>query len=320
MPTHPRSPLWEGSTNYFVRIREWSKYQHYKNRNPPWIKLHRELLSSQTWVSLDDASRVLAIASMMLAALNDNKTPYDLTYIRRVAYLNSEPDFAPLLRTGFVEIIDVSDNVLADASILHTNARPETERETEEEKKRSSARKARGTLPNSAQLSKATGETRHSRIHKMIMAAYQEQNGVECPWNAAEGSQLKRFLDSTPHWTDQQIAQCLMNLFVSEGYPKSTSPKEFLVYLPKYLKGPLNQFKQSENGNGSGKQEPSASAKRIMHNAAAFSATIAARNMPIRNGDVPLQNTNGAAGNRILVEGASTVQRGRTPGSGEPPV
>ena len=26
------------------RVKNWSKFQHYKNRNPPWIRLHVEIL------------------------------------------------------------------------------------------------------------------------------------------------------------------------------------------------------------------------------------------------------------------------------------
>lgn len=126
----------------FIRIREWSKYQHYKHRNPPWIKLHRELLTSTTWACADDASRTLAIACMLLAAVNDNKIPADGGYIRRVAYLNSDPDFTLLEKTQFIEFID--DNgllvidasaMLADASKMRTNHASETETETEKSKR-----------------------------------------------------------------------------------------------------------------------------------------------------------------------------------------
>src|SRR5215469_15533922 len=114
----------------FIRIVNWERFQHYKDRNPPWIKLHREILTSRTWASSDDASRVLAIALMMLAALTGNKIPFDAAYIRRVAYLNQDPDFSELLAAEFIEIVDSS---LADASKSHRNARPETEEETEAE-------------------------------------------------------------------------------------------------------------------------------------------------------------------------------------------
>lgn len=119
----------------FVRIREWSKYQHYKHRNPPWIKLHRELLTSSSWACADDASRVLAIACMLLAAATGNKIPLEGGYIKRVAYLNSEPDFSFLLSMQFVEFIDENGLMLATASKLLTNADSETETETEQSKR-----------------------------------------------------------------------------------------------------------------------------------------------------------------------------------------
>jgi hypothetical protein len=111
------------------RIKEWATYQHYRDRNPPWIKLHFELLTSRTWVSLDDASRVLAVASMLLASRTDgviDASEGGLAYLQRVAYLNSPPDLKPLIDSGFLV-------PLADASTMLADARPETETEAEKE-------------------------------------------------------------------------------------------------------------------------------------------------------------------------------------------
>lgn len=122
----------------FISIKNWDQYQHYKDRNPPWIKLHREILTSETWADSDDETRVLAIAIMLLAAATDNKIKLDAKYVKRVAYLNSEPDFSRLIEVGFVEIIDEND---LDASTLHTNDRPETEKRQRHIKKDSSKNK-----------------------------------------------------------------------------------------------------------------------------------------------------------------------------------
>lgn len=88
-----------------LRIKNWRNYQHYRDRDPPWIKLHFNLLTSADWVSLDDAGRVLAVACMLLASRNDGYVSEDPAYIKRVAYLNADPDFGPLLATGFLEVI-----------------------------------------------------------------------------------------------------------------------------------------------------------------------------------------------------------------------
>lgn len=128
--------------NKFI-IPSWKSYQHYKDRNPPWIKLHYELLSSRAWVALDDASRVLAVACMLIASRNDGGIPDDDAYVQRVAYLNKKPNYKPLIDCGFIEH---ASTMLADASNLHTNARPETETETyREETEKRESHKARAT-------------------------------------------------------------------------------------------------------------------------------------------------------------------------------
>lgn len=114
------------------QIKNWAEYQHYKNRNPSWIKLHSSLLSSEDWVVLDDASRVLAIACMLIAAKTNNEietSEAGLRYIKRVAYLNSDPNFNPLIKCGFLV---PCKQMLADASALQADARPEKRREETE--------------------------------------------------------------------------------------------------------------------------------------------------------------------------------------------
>lgn len=106
------------------RIRNWAKYQHYKDRNPPWIKLHVEILQSEDWVTLDDASKLLAIVCMVVAAKGNGEFNGNPDYLKRVAYLDKRPNLKPLIDCGFLE------EVLADASESkppHTNVRPEKE-------------------------------------------------------------------------------------------------------------------------------------------------------------------------------------------------
>jgi len=117
------------------QIKNWSEYQHYKNRNPQWIKLHASLLSSEDWVVLDDASRVLAVACMLIAAKTDNEidtSEQGGRYMQRVAYLNSEPNFKALISCGFLV---PCKQMLADASTLQADARPEESREYVEKEK-----------------------------------------------------------------------------------------------------------------------------------------------------------------------------------------
>lgn len=117
-----------------LKIRNWEKFQHYSKRNPPWIKLHFSILQSKDWVSASNEDRVLAIAIMLIASHDhscNGSFDADSEYIKRVAYLDFEPNFKRLINLGFLELVQ------ADASIceqMQADARPETETETEEKK------------------------------------------------------------------------------------------------------------------------------------------------------------------------------------------
>ena len=53
-----------------ISIRNWDRFQHYQNRRPPWIKIHRELLDNRQWSECSpDASKLLV--EMWLIASED---------------------------------------------------------------------------------------------------------------------------------------------------------------------------------------------------------------------------------------------------------
>jgi hypothetical protein len=101
------------------RIRNWHDHQHYKDRNPPWVKLHVGILSSRDWVMWNDASRVLAVACIVLAAKTGGEidgSEGGLEYIKFSAYLKGTPNLKPLIDSGFLECLQVASETLADAS------------------------------------------------------------------------------------------------------------------------------------------------------------------------------------------------------------
>jgi len=111
------------------KIKNWHTYQHYKDRCPPWVKLHHSLLTSKVWILSNDASRALLIASMLLAGRNsenDGSFDGDPEYIKRFAYLNSKPDFKQLIELDFIELVQDASNMLAKC-----NTETETETETD---------------------------------------------------------------------------------------------------------------------------------------------------------------------------------------------
>jgi hypothetical protein len=109
------------------KVRNWEQFQHYKDRNPPWIKLHFALLASEDWVTLDDASKLLAVVCMLVASRNSGMVPNNPAYLKRLAYLDRLPKLKPLIECGFLEIsLADASTMQADDSALQANARPET--------------------------------------------------------------------------------------------------------------------------------------------------------------------------------------------------
>lgn len=51
-----------------MKIRDWDKFQHYKDRIPPWIKLHTDLLNSPDWHYLSPAAAKTLIEIWLLSS------------------------------------------------------------------------------------------------------------------------------------------------------------------------------------------------------------------------------------------------------------
>jgi hypothetical protein len=70
-----------GETMNYLEIRNWSRYQHYKDRRPPWVKLHVDVLTDEKLTALDVPTRLLALLLLAVAANRDNKIPHDARWL-----------------------------------------------------------------------------------------------------------------------------------------------------------------------------------------------------------------------------------------------
>ena len=52
--------------------KNWDKYQHYKSRRPPWIKLYRDLLDDIKFHQLPDENKVVLIYLWLIASDDEN--------------------------------------------------------------------------------------------------------------------------------------------------------------------------------------------------------------------------------------------------------
>jgi len=117
----------------YLKVKNWEQYQHYKQRNPPWIKLYHSLLDDYNYSCLPDASKLLYVSILLLASRTNNKIPNDLEWIQRKAMLTNIPDIEPLFTHGFLTTNGDASNVLASCQ-QNADSETETETETETEK------------------------------------------------------------------------------------------------------------------------------------------------------------------------------------------
>jgi hypothetical protein len=117
-----------------LQPRNWAKFQHYKDRCPPWIKLHRDLLNDREFMCLPIASKALAPLLWLLASESKDgsfdASVDELVFRLRVSHSEVQQGLKPLIDKGFFV---VASGVLAECLQV---AIPETEREEETEAKK----------------------------------------------------------------------------------------------------------------------------------------------------------------------------------------
>lgn len=120
-----------------IRARNWSDFQHYDKRRPPWIKLHRALLDDYEFQRLPVASRALAPMLWLLASESeDGAIDGDMGHLT-FRLRQSEQDIAeglkPLIDRGFFyREHDASETIASDEVSEHQEERSEERGETEE--------------------------------------------------------------------------------------------------------------------------------------------------------------------------------------------
>ena len=86
----------------YIHIENWREFQHYRDRNPPWIKLYVNLLDDYDYYSLPDNHKLILIHLWLLASKTNNNIPYDLQWIKTTLNLNIAIEIEPLIKAGFI--------------------------------------------------------------------------------------------------------------------------------------------------------------------------------------------------------------------------
>jgi len=155
-----------------IRPRNWGDFQHYKDRSPPWIRLHRCLLDDFDFQRLPVASRALAPMLWLLAA--ESKDPKTgeidasadrLAFRLRMTEREVVEALKPLITGRFFEVVQDASDALADS---YQVAVPEAEAETEGETEKALVPADAATPP------KVDKSERLAAVTRDAVAAYNE--------------------------------------------------------------------------------------------------------------------------------------------------
>jgi hypothetical protein len=114
-----------------LSVKNFERFQHYKDRTPPWIKLYNELLDDYEFGMLPDASKWHLIAIWLLASRSNNKIPHDPEWISRRINAVQKVDLAPLIDGGFLVVNQPLQEAVRDASTPLAKRSLEKEGETD---------------------------------------------------------------------------------------------------------------------------------------------------------------------------------------------
>jgi len=203
-----------------MRIKNWEKFQHFKDRRPPWIKLYRDILDDFDWFNLDpDASKTLIM--LWLIASEDNNKSGELPDIKTICFrLRIEENKLIQQLKLLNHWIDTDDiNVISGR---YQNDIPETETETETET---------DIIDTNVSIV-ANDETVHDILddvktppcpHQEIIKLYAKHlpMGIQPKsWDGARAAALKT------RWKEKENRQCLEWW---DGFFKHASESKFLT-------------------------------------------------------------------------------------------
>ena len=110
------------SRQKFLRVRNFEQFQHYKERNPIWIKLYCSLLDDYDFARLPDQTKFHAVGLMLLASRLNNRFPDDEPWLRAKINAEKRIDLEKLLEIGFLEVSEVDKSNRKQAAKNQINA------------------------------------------------------------------------------------------------------------------------------------------------------------------------------------------------------
>ena len=153
----------------WIIVPHWNRFQHYTDRNPPWIKAYTELLHNDDWLALTDAQRGVLLTIWLEYAASSGVAKVS-KIARSVLSKNLQRNLEALNHAGFIQLSASKPLALARS------------RETETEKRR---------IKNERSRAETTRAKTGAGEHRINAAAYSKHEHEPLP-EGFDSAQLKR--------------------------------------------------------------------------------------------------------------------------------
>src|SRR6266436_10416695 len=90
-------------------------------------------------------------------------------------------------------------------------------------------------------------DLRFTLFKQVVASFYRWKWGIECPWDASEGNQLKRLLKASPTLDIHSFRVFLYNYGCSNDITPGERPRSFLPRIYDYSITPLDRFRRNPN-------------------------------------------------------------------------
>lgn len=121
-----------GDVTKALMVTNWDRWQTYRSDRgtPPWVKVHRKLLSNSEWAQLTDSEKGQLLSIWIVAADKDGEIPANPLVLRKVCQLDDEPNINKFIELGFLTEDDRQSGVKLASDCQPSDA-PEERRKEE---------------------------------------------------------------------------------------------------------------------------------------------------------------------------------------------
>lgn len=90
----------------FIHVQNFEKTQHYRYRNPPWIKQYKSLYDSQVFRALTLEHQAIYAHLQIIASRYGNQIPYDVPKLKELIGLPASKrlNLKPLIDANFIKV------------------------------------------------------------------------------------------------------------------------------------------------------------------------------------------------------------------------